>query len=72
MRMISLEYASISLIRYNHRRGLTQGYVKGHIAMERRILVVPRTEPFGFTKVTEVSVNSRVTGIQMYFDLRLD
>jgi len=35
--------------------------------MERRILVVPKTEPFGFTKVTEVNVNARVTGIQMYF-----
>jgi hypothetical protein len=35
--------------------------------MERRILVVPKMEPFGFTKVTEVNVNARVTGIQMYF-----
>jgi hypothetical protein len=42
-----------------------QGYVKGHIAMERRVLVLPKTEPFGFTKISEVRVNSRITGIQM-------
>jgi hypothetical protein len=41
--------------------------MKGHIAMERRLLVLPKLEPFGFTKIADVRVNSRVTGIQMYF-----
>jgi hypothetical protein len=45
---------------------IQQGYVKGHIAMDRRILVLPKTEPFGFTKISDVRVNSRVVGIQMY------
>lgn len=40
--------------------------MKGYIAMERRILVLPKAEPFGFTKIADVRVNSRVTGIQMY------
>jgi hypothetical protein len=35
--------------------------------MERRILVVPKVEPFGFSRIADVRVNSRVTGIQMYF-----
>jgi hypothetical protein len=43
--------------------------MKGHIAMERRLLVLPKQEPFGFTKIADVRVNSRVTGIQMYFFL---
>ena len=34
--------------------------------MERRILVLPKVEPFGFTKISDVRSNSRVTGIQMY------
>jgi hypothetical protein len=45
---------------------IDQGYIKGHIAMERRILVLPKTEPFGFTRISEVRANSRVTGVQMY------
>ena len=40
--------------------------MKGHIAMDRRILVLPKTEPFGFAKISDVKVNSRVTQIQMY------
>jgi hypothetical protein len=40
--------------------------VKGQIAMDRRILVLPKQEPFGFSRISEVRVNSRVTGIQMY------
>ena len=43
--------------------------MKGQIAMERRILVLPKVEPFGFTKISEVRSNSRVTGVQMYFSL---
>ena len=35
------------------------------------MLVVPRTEPFGFTRVSEVNVNARVTGIQMYRKARV-
>ena len=34
--------------------------------MDRRILVLPKTEPYGFTKISDVRVNSRVMGIQMY------
>jgi hypothetical protein len=45
---------------------IDQGYMKGHIAMERRILVLPKTEPFGFTKISDVRANSRVRGVQMY------
>ena len=37
--------------------------------MDRRILVLPKTEPFGFTKISKVKVNSRVMGIQMYHSL---
>ena len=39
--------------------------MKGQIAMERRILVLPKVEPYGFTKISEVKSNSRVSGIQM-------
>jgi hypothetical protein len=35
--------------------------------MERRVLVLPKSEPFGFVRIADVRVNSRVTGIQMYF-----
>ena len=41
--------------------------MKGHIAMDRRILVLPKQEPFGFTRISDVRVNSRVSGIQMYY-----
>lgn len=41
--------------------------MKGYIAMERRILVVLKMEPFGFTKIPDVRANSRVTGVQMYY-----
>ncbi len=41
--------------------------MKGHIAMDRRILVLPKQEPFGFTRISEVRVNSRVMGLQMYY-----
>ena len=33
--------------------------------MERRILVLPKTEPFGFTKISDVRANSRITAVQM-------
>jgi hypothetical protein len=28
--------------------------------------VLPKTEPFGFTKISDIRANSRVTGVQMY------
>ena len=34
--------------------------------MERRLLVLPKVEPFGFTRISDVRSNARVTGIQMY------
>ena len=40
--------------------------MKGQIAMERKILVLPKVEPYGFTRISDVRSNSRVTGIQMY------
>jgi hypothetical protein len=43
--------------------------VKGQIMMERRLLVLPKVEPFGFRKISDVRSNSRVTGIQMYLPL---
>jgi hypothetical protein len=43
--------------------------MKGQIAMERRILLLPKEEPFGFMKISGVRANSRVTGIQMYCTL---
>jgi len=33
---------------------------------KRRILILPKTEPWGFVKIADVKVNARVTGIQMY------
>ena len=33
---------------------------------KRRILTLPKQEPWGFVRISEVKVNSRVTGIQMY------
>lgn len=37
------------------------------------MLVLPKSEPFGFVRIADVRVNSRVTGIQMYFPmLRVD
>jgi hypothetical protein len=44
---------------------ISQGYMKGYIAVERRILVLPKTEPFGFVRISEVRANSRVTGVQI-------
>jgi hypothetical protein len=34
--------------------------------MGRRILVLARNETYGFTRVSDVVVNSKVTGLQMY------
>lgn len=46
---------------------IDQGYIKGQVLMDkRRILTLPKMEPWGFVRVSEVKVNSRVTGIQMY------
>jgi nuclear mRNA export protein PCID2/THP1 len=45
---------------------IDQGYIKGQVLMDkRRILTLPKMEPWGFVRVSEVKVNSRVTGIQM-------
>lgn len=35
--------------------------------MGRRILILARNETYGFTRVSDVVVNSKVTGLQMYF-----